>query len=263
MIKGFFLPSAEGNLFVSQYGQANPQKTILLLPSIFEELNLCRAVVTKQAIYLARQGYCVFCLDYLGTGDSEKEIEQVNVTTWRENIARVLQWLKSLEISSISLWGVRFGGLLALTELVEIQKVMPVKQVLLWKPVTKGKQFMTQFLRLKQANSMMQGEQKINWRDKILSGVNVEVAGYTITEDLLGSIDGLEVSKTLEITCPVSWLELASTSVTPAVQIQTQGWNQEYLDIRSIEGTAFWQIPEIFEQSQLHLPTFNALQGEL
>jgi len=263
VIKGYFLPSAEGNLFVSQYGQTNPQKTILLLPSIFEELNLSRAIVAKQALFLAKQGYSVFALDYLGTGDSEKEIEQVNAAIWRENIICVAQWLKSLGIENITLWGLRFGGLLALRELQTINQILPVKDLLLWKPVTKGKQFMTQFLRLKQANSMMQGEQKVNWRERIMSGVNVEVAGYEISSDLLASIDNLEVSKSLNLPCPVTWFELASASITPAVNIQTKEWDQQFLKIVCFEGSAFWQIPEIFEQSQLHQPTLNALQGEL
>ncbi|GAB2689332.1 alpha/beta fold hydrolase [Aliiglaciecola aliphaticivorans] len=262
MIKGYFLPCAKGNLFVSQYGQTNSQKTILLLPSIFEELNLSRAILTKQALFLAKQGYCVYALDYLGTGDSEQDIEQVNVAIWRDNIVTTVKWLQSKDIQSITLWGVRFGGLMALTTLQSIESVLPVEQILLWKPVMKGKQFMTQFLRLKQANSMMQGEQKVNWRERILSGTNVEVAGYEITADLLSSIDSLEVSKALALTCPLTWFELASASIPPAVSIQTKEWDQQLLKTACFEGSAFWQIPEIFEQSQLHLPTLNALQGE-
>ncbi|MFA3790721.1 hypothetical protein AB6T38_06360 [Aliiglaciecola sp. SL4] len=263
MIKGYFLPSAEGSLFVSQYGQTNPQKTVLLLPSIFEELNLSRAIITKQALFLAKQGYCVFALDYLGTGDSEKDIEHVSASIWRDNIITVAQWLKSKDIDSIDLWGVRFGGLMALTSLASIETILSIKHILLWKPVMKGKQFMTQFLRLKQANSMMQGEQKVNWRERILSGTNVEVAGYEITTDLLASIDDIEVSKSLVLTCPLTWFELATEAITPAVSIQTKNWDPQLLKIACFEGSAFWQIPEIFEQSQLHTPTLNALQGEL
>jgi exosortase A-associated hydrolase 2 len=263
MVLGHFIPSQNQTLFVAQFGQANPQKTILLLPSIFEEMNLCRAIVAKQAQFLAKQEYCVYALDYAGCGDSQGEINQVNADQWSRNVLDTVDWLKQGGAQSVTLWGVRFGGLLALSAADAVNVLLPLKQILLWKPVTKGKQFMTQFLRLKQANSMMQGQSKVNWREVILAGEETEVAGYPINADLLSSLDKLEMPKQLSLTVPIVWFELAAKRVSPAVQMQTKLWPQQSLHIQFFEGSAFWQIPEIFAQTALHQPTFDALEGQV
>lgn len=266
MIKGHFVATRSGALFVVQFGQANPDKSILLLPSIFEEMNLSRAVLAKQAQYLADSGYCVYCLDYFGSGDSEGEIEQAEVNIWLQNITDAAAWLNSAGVNSLRLWGMRFGGLLATLALQDVTKILSVSQMILWKPVNKGKQFMTQFLRLKQANSMMQGSEKVNWRETILSGNNTDVAGYEISAQLLASIDSLEMP--LSFSAPVaehlsiSWFELAAKSITPVVSKQTESWSQDKLTVSCFEGSAFWQIPEIFEQSFLHQPMLSALIGQ-
>ena len=66
MISGHFVESQRGKVFVTQFGDASADKAILILPSIFEELNLCRAIVAKQAQQLAANGAVVYCLDYYG-----------------------------------------------------------------------------------------------------------------------------------------------------------------------------------------------------
>ncbi|WJG10470.1 hypothetical protein [Aliiglaciecola sp. LCG003] len=260
MISGHFFPSGDKKLFVSQFGQHRSDNTILLLPSVFEEMNLCRAIIAKQAQFLVQHGYCVYVLDYAGCGDSEGNIEQVDAGIWQQNIIDCVSWLKLQGTSSITLWGVRFGALLMFQQLEQINQILTIDKLLLWKPVSKGKQFMTQFLRLKQASSMIQGETKTNWRDSILAGNNTEVGGYEITSTLLESIDGLEIPKKLSVNFPIHWLELASNSISPAVTIQTKHWGQSNLKLGCLEGSAFWQIPEIFVQAHLHQPTLDALE---
>ncbi|GAA0856982.1 hypothetical protein GCM10009114_20940 [Aliiglaciecola litoralis] len=262
MLTGHFIASDNRQVFVTQFGTPNPHKTLLLLPSLFEEMNLCRAIVAKQAAFLVEQGYCVYALDYAGTGDSQGDINQVTANDWHADILATVVWLTSQGVQSLSLWGIRFGGLIALTSLPKVVEILPVNRVLLWKPVPKGKQFMTQFLRLKQANSMMQGQTKINWREHILGGEETEVAGYIINAPLLASIDALEMPKELTHRTAIRWLELAATSVTPAIQIQTKQWPEAQFSVSCIQGSAFWQIPEIFAQPHLHQPTLNALQGK-
>lgn len=260
MIKGHFIESAQYRAFITQYGESRQQKNVLLLPSMFEEMNLCRAILAKQANFLTQHGYCVYALDYAGTGDSEGDINQVTAMDWQRNIIDAVSWLKAQGVSTLSIWGVRFGGLMAFQSVTAIQTLLPVDSMLLWKPVTKGKQFMTQFLRLKQANSMMQGQEKVNWRQHILDGNETEVAGYPINEALLHSIDGLEMPKQLDHNLPIHWMELSATKITPAINMQTKLWAEDRFQVTCFEGSAFWQIPEIFVQPALFEPTLKALE---
>ena len=260
MIQGHFIESAQRKLFITQYGQSNSQKNVLLLPSIFEEMNLCRAILAKQAFYLNQQGYCVYALDYAGTGDSEGEIEEFTAQHWQQNVLDTVSWLSAQGVSSIDLWGVRFGALLAMQSVQSIQELLSVNSILLWKPVTKGKQFMTQFLRLKQANSMMQGQEKVNWREHILEGNETEVAGYPINAELLNSVDELEMPKQLAFEVPICWMELSAAKPTPAIGMQNKLWPVDQYQLACYEGSAFWQIPEIFVQPDLLEPTLSALE---
>lgn len=265
MIQGHFVPSQAGNVFITQYSASSQPsaKTVLLLPSIFEEMNLCRAVLAKQAQFLNQHGVDVYCLDYFGCGDSQGEIIDANAEIWQQNIVDTVGWLKQNGVSSLSLWGMRFGALLGTQSLIAIQQILPVEQMIWWKPVVKGQQFMTQFLRLKQASSMMQGEQKIKWREHILEGNVTEVAGYEISANLLSSIDKLLIpaqrpDKVLPI-LDVSWFELSANKVTPVIQKIVDGWEGSQISVNCFEGSAFWQIPEIFEQGFLHETMLNTL----
>lgn len=265
MISGHFIESQGSNIFVTQFGNGSAKKAILVLPSLFEELNLCRAIVAKQAQALAASGAVVYCLDYYGCGDSEGEIEQANTQIWQQNILDTLKWIKSKEnqrVRAVDIWAIRFGALLAMKTLEHWTSSTSQATLVLWKPVLKGKQFMTQFLRLKQANSMMQGTEKVNWREKILSGETTEVAGYEITADLLSSIDNLEFPAEITDSISVHWFELAAKSITPAVAKQTSLWHQDKLHLQNFEGSTFWQIPEIFSQPELQLPTLEAFEME-
>lgn len=263
MISGHFIESQGGKVFVSQFGHESAKKTILILPSLFEELNLCRAIVAKQAQEMAANGAVVYCLDYFGCGDSEGEIEQANTQIWQQNVIDTLAWIENQGVRAVDIWAIRFGALIAMNTIEHWAKSSVEPTILMWKPVTKGKQFMTQFLRLKQANSMMQGAEKVNWREQILSGESTEVAGYEITADLLSSIDKLVFPDELPDSIKVHWLELAAKSITPAVTKQTSCWQQDKLHVQSYEGSAFWQIPEIFSQPELLQPSLAAFEMEI
>ncbi len=262
MISGHFIESNGAQIFITQFGDVSAQKAILVLPSIFEEMNLCRAIVAKQAHLLSQHDYCVYCLDYFGCGDSQGETAQADAKTWKQNIIDTLEWIKAKDYQRIDMWGVRLGALLAMQTLEHWVDDSASTTLLLWKPVTKGKQFMTQFLRLKQANSMMQGSEKINWRESILAGESTEVAGYQIAADLLSSLDDMTFPSEVPEPLHIHWFELASKSISPAVHKQTSSWPQNNLHLRHFEGSAFWQIPEIFAQPELLEPSLLAFAGD-
>jgi exosortase A-associated hydrolase 2 len=264
MLSGHFIPSPEGKLFVTQFGTLDSDTAILCLPSITEELNLARAVVAKQAQMFAQQDMPCFVLDYFGTGDSEGEFEQADCDLWLKNVLTAGEWLKQQGFSKIILWGVRFGGLLMLAHQEALHQRLPIVRQILWKPVISGKQFAGQFLRIKQANSMMhQSSEKINWRQHILDGNNTEVAGYVVTAKMLASIDLLQLQDKIQPLSPITWFELATSVVSPAINNVLKAWPKECYHIHCFDGVAFWKIPEVFSQGHLHEPTFDSVRPML
>lgn len=263
MLSGHFVDSAQGKVFVSQHGNTESSTAILCLPPLFEELNLSRAIMAKQAQYFAEHNYPCYIMDYAGTGDSEGEIDQMETADWVQNVLDVGSWLQERGVTEIILWGVRFGALLAMANQTRFHQALPVSKQLFWKPVLKGKMMMSQFIRLKQANSMMQkDEEKVNWRQHILDGNTTEIAGYPITNALLTSLEGLLPEELHAPGSSVAWVELGATKVTPAITKVIGEWPEQSIDIVCLESSAFWQIPEIFELSQYHKTNLSLLEGK-
>jgi exosortase A-associated hydrolase 2 len=262
MISGHFIPSSAGKVLLTLTGTLPARQAVLCLPPLFEEMNLARAVMAKQAQYFAAQGLPVCLLDYSGTGDSEGEIDQVSADTWLQDVLVAGQWLLSQGVERISLWGVRFGGLMQLHFQQQLHQALPVQSQLLWKPVTAGKLMTSQLLRLKQANSMMQGDaEKVNWRQRIKEGETVEVAGYPLNEMLLASIEKLKAEAGLIPQSPVTWLELGTEKLTPIIERLTADWPEPDLQLQTIACPAFWQIPETFDVPALYPIGLKGVQG--
>jgi len=259
MISGHFIPSEHGKLFITQFGQLDSDTTILCLPSITEELNLSRAVVAKQAQHFTTQNIPCFVLDYFGTGDSEGEFEQANCDTWLNNILTVAEWLKQKGVRKIILWGVRFGALFILSHQKKLHDELPIIQQILWKPVTNGKLFSGQFLRIKQASSMMSGSgEKVNWRNHILAGNNTEVAGYLMTKPMLESMELLQIPADFQPLSKLHWFELAAKEITPLTKRLSSNWPENSAQLHCVECAPFWQVPEIFS-----LPELIQLNGDV
>ncbi|MDF2177308.1 CocE/NonD family hydrolase [Aliiglaciecola sp. CAU 1673] len=259
-MQGHFIQGHKHRLFVLQLGALQPQRCILCLPPLFEEMNLSRAIIAKASRYLVEKGYTVFCLDYAGTGDSEGELESVDAELWRQDLKLTLDWLAEKGVQDPVLWGVRFGALLAMANLDELSTRYPGISCLLWKPVLNGKLLMSQFIRVKQANAMIQGDEKIDWRKKILEGETVEVAGYPISAALLQTVESMVMPSELPENSAVAWMELASANLPLAVNKLKDQWHRPGVVFQSAEGLPFWQTPELFEQPELHAPTYSLLQ---
>ena len=265
MLAGHFIGSPQGQLFITQFGEVAGDTAVLCLPSITEEMNLARAVVAKQAQSFANADLPCFILDYYGTGDSEGEFEQANADIWLENILAAGDFIQQQGITKIIIWGIRFGALLVLNYQEVLHQKLPIIQQILWKPVTNGKLFAGQFLRIKQANTMMskasgkEAGDKINWRDHVLAGNDVEVAGYLLTNTMLQSIESLQISKSFQPLSTLDWFELAAKEPTPLTKRLSAPWDDAIANVHCFDCPPFWQVPEIFALPALEQLTVNTV----
>ncbi len=265
-----YIDGTKGQLFTLFYPPSNEQQTVFLfLPSFAEELNRCRVMVAMQARQLAEQGYGCLLLDYYGTGDSEGDFSETHWQQWKSDVESAYQWLSDKGYGNVAIWGLRLGGLLAVDE--AIKNPERYKRILLWQPVLDGKQYLTQFLRVRIAMLMDRGldkETTQEMRKSLEQGHSVEVAGYEITSQLLKGIDNqkmlnYEVSSHLPL---IDWFEVVmdeESDLSVSTQRVLSNWSDKGIayKMHTYTGAFFWQLHERELTPELLTKTNRALRG--
>lgn len=249
----FFDEGRQGRLFGSVFGAWPARHLIVFCPPFAEEMNLSRAIVSRQARALAAEGWTVLCLDYFGTGDSEGEFEEATADLWLEDLHAVLAQLGPGLATPPVLWGLRFGALIAATY-AERYGAESLSGLVFWKPVLDGKLLLNQFFRLKQMQAMMQGgeQAKVNWLQRVRDGESTEVAGYLMTPALVNSIHKLNFGACEQLfAIPALWIEPGASGMTPVVEKQIQHWPEDSIQFACCASPAFWQNPDIYEAPDL------------
>ena len=171
---------------------------VVFVPPFAEEMNKCRRQVAETARSLAANGRAVLVPDVFGTGDSDGEFSDATWDIWKHDIASAISWAESEVLAVDGIIATRLGCALAAESLFESGK--SVARTVFWQPVAGGRQFMTQFLRLRVAASMMEpdGQETVEaLRKRLQSGSTLEVAGYELTPELFRSIEQVQLQSSL------------------------------------------------------------------
>lgn len=111
---------------------------VLILPAVAYEQYTTHRAVRELAERLAADGHHVLRLDYPGTGDSSSDLwDSAVVQRWEQIIPAVVNELKSWDLDTISLVGLRLGGMLAL----RAATIPAVDRVVAWMPVVSGRRY--------------------------------------------------------------------------------------------------------------------------
>ncbi len=253
-MKPVFIPSSQGRIFGLYHppqADAPDHGDLIFVPPFAEELNRSRHVVATQARDLAARGCGVLILDLFGTGDSDGDFADGRWDIWLDDIAAGARWLRAQGRDRIGLWGLRLGATLAVAAAGTIAGACT--RLVLWQPVTDGRVFLTQFLRIKIAADMARGQPgptTSDLRAALEAGETIEVAGYDLGPDLAQAIDALRLAElTPPPGCPVAWFELVTSDETPlsrgaARVIET--WRQAGHEVtaQTVVDAAFWTFLE-------------------
>ncbi len=273
-LTSFYIKAPSGNLFVNLYSAETGndlRHCVVHFPAFAEEMNKSRPMVNLAARKIAEQGSCVLVPDLFGCGDSEGDLNQVDLVRWRNDMLFLLASLVEQGVQSISLWGLRSGCLLMgdlLAQLPENHRER-VSQVIFWQPVANGEQFIAQFLRLRVAASMMSGDKETvaSLRNALADQGELEVAGYRLNAELVSQMSILRLAAMENLAgIKINWFEVVNAqkkTLPMAAKKLIEQWQQAGIEIdcREVTGDAFWSTQEIAMAPDLIDATAEAVAG--
>ena len=223
--------------------------TIVHVHAFAEEMNKSRHMVALAAEAWAQQGWSVLQVDLGGCGDSAGEFSEASWQGWLEDVRLAHGWAQSRSDAPVWLWGLRLGALLAGEAAARFRLDCGL---LLWQPVTSGKQHLQQFLRLWQGARIVgkagaKGE--ASPQQRLATGETVEIAGYELSPPLA---EGMAAAQLDTIHAPhgVHWFQLGAatgSAVSPVIERLKAKWQADGVPVRVhvFSGPAFWQTQEI------------------
>jgi exosortase A-associated hydrolase 2 len=217
LVEAFFFDADPGTRF-SIYHAPDPQQitrgTILYVHPFAEELSRSRRMAALQARAFAEMGYAVLQIDLFGCGDSCGDFSSARWHLWKRDLEVARAWLADRCPGPMHLWGVRLGALLAL----DFSCTAQVQGLILWQPFIHGHVAVSQFLReqlaIAAAHHEEAPESTATLRERLDSGVSVEVGGYQLPCELVQAIDACNGADLAVPACPIHWF--AATGPAPA-----------------------------------------------
>ena len=234
-----------------------PLALVVHVPPFAEEMNKSRRMAALQCRSLVQAGFAVLQMDLLGCGDSGGDFADATWEAWTADVVAACHLARQRHARDwpaapdpeLWLWGVRAGCLLAAAAAGCLQG--PVN-FLFWQPAASGKPVLQQFLRLRLAASLGQGDAKgvtEYLRHEIAAGRSVNVAGYDLAAALA---QGLEAARLMPAAqrCRVFWLEVSArpdAGLLPVSQTAVQSWRDAGHEVNDavVVGPSFWSTVEI------------------
>jgi len=253
-VQPFFLSGSAGNLFAVYFPPASEENhhgDILFVPPFAEELNRSRHMISRQARTFAQQGYGVLLLDLYGTGDSEGRFHEALWPIWKDDLSRARNWLQEKSGKKTALWAMRTGALLAL-DLLQDQPEF-CEKILFWAPVSNGRNFINQFLRIKLAADMAGNEGDSSTKSllkQLEGGQSLEIGGYELTPEMARSLSTLSLAKlSPPADLKIFWHEISLTDpakLSPGSERIITKWKDEGIIIsaQALKDVPFWSLQE-------------------
>tara|TARA_B100001939_G_scaffold348054_1_gene372311 strand:+ start:5519 stop:6391 length:873 start_codon:yes stop_codon:yes gene_type:complete len=264
-LQPFFFNSTAGQLFGNYFpatDDCEAKGDILFFPPFAEELNRSRHMISRQARAFNRLGYGVLLVDLFGTGDSAGSYAESSWEIWIQDMKTACDWLVNQKSRPIAFWALRSGALLA-ADLVQRYPQLAC-HLLLWAPVSQGKAFISQFLRIKIAADLAETttgtkdsdeteNAPLGTRDMLAllhQGHTLEIAGYHLPPAL--ALPLLEMSLTSFALPPetrIDWFDVSpsqTAGISPAARRAIEGWHKQGLDAtaHSVKDVQFWALQE-------------------
>lgn len=253
-----FLDCRKRQIFVFLSRPTGARQCVIFVPPFAEEMNKCRRQTTEVALALNNLGYATLVLDLFGTGDSEGSFADANWDTWIDDLECVIDWVSNQELVVDTLIANRLGCILAASSL--LQSGHSVARSVFVQPVEQGSKFMTQFLRLRVAASMMDAgprESTQELRERLQNGETLEIAGYHLSPPLWKAIESLDIEEVLDAclgtldVVEVSRFASNNPSASTERIFQSAKARELSAHCHTVVGEPFWSSGEIVVNHEL------------
>lgn len=223
---------------------------VIFAPSFAEEMNRCRAMVSMQARAWSEMGIGTLVLDPHGTGDSAGEFAEATWEGWRSDLTRGIDWLRQHAGGCDTVWGARLGAIMAAQLAADDPQI---RRLLLWQPVTQGKSFWTQFLRIRIAAEMAQKngiKTTEELRRRSAAGEPIEVSGYMVGPELALHLDTLAFPAAEALAGrQVAWFEVLADEQSQVPRANAKAVDDLrgaglQVELHTVLGPPFWHVHE-------------------
>ncbi len=222
---------------------------VVLCPAIGWEGFATYRTIRVLAEALAAEGFPVMRFDYDGTGDSFGSDEDADrVPAWLNSVeASVLEVAARSGASTVALVGLQLGATLAAQV---SQKIRNLAALVLWAPVTQGKQWVRQ----------MRAYRTLNARTSRLADGDEEAAGFLFRKQTVDAIGELDL---LNLPPPnVPLLILRRDDLSPEPKLENR-WKQAGADISSELTTGYAALMQEPRKSVVPQHTVRQIVGWL
>ena len=252
---GFF-PNRRGKrLFYVADGPTHAAMAWVFCSPLFEEKVFTQRVYRNFAGTLAGLGHRVLRFDYEGDGDSEGDTAETGTAELIEDIMAACQFVRDAgSIRSVGLFGLRFGGTLALLAATQTGAA----QALAWCPITDGKTYFRDLLRFNLTTQLAAFHRIVTSPAQLRADLQ---AGRTVS--ILGTPIGQRLAATLQATtlplanpapaCRTHLVSCASSRKSAAsegAEAIARAWGVAH---RSVALEPFWHEPKQYDPHQAQL----------
>lgn len=250
-VEPLFLDSPAGPLFALHRPSDNAREmAVLWLPPFAEEMNRSRPMAVALGRALAAHGVGALLLDPHGTGDSAGDFAAARWDIWREEAVTAIDWLIAQGYRRVIPLGLRLGACLALD--AAARAPAHVARVVLWQPVLRGRNQMTDFLRLRAAAALAGGDAETPkmLRQRLARGEILEIGGYPLAPELAAAVEALTLEGLgTDWGGAIDWFDIAgepSAAVPPPRRAVLDRWVTQGLNatMTVVAGPPFWRIEE-------------------
>jgi exosortase A-associated hydrolase 2 len=176
--------------------------------------------------------------------------EECRWDIWRQDVMAAHAWLRDRGRTAVGLWGLRLGALLAADTAAAHPGLF--SRLVLWQPVTSGKPFLNQFLRIRAFGALIRDSESLETRGELrqclASGKSIQVAGYPLTPTLAQDLDELDMAILIPGSAtPVLWFEVVTASsaqLSPAGRRIVDAWQNRGVAVTCVPvtDTPFWSV---------------------
>lgn len=236
-----FFPGTAGSLCRVVRTPAKTLGHLLVISPLFEQANQIRHHLTKSSIHAYHRGLETIIFDHYGTGDSEGDLVEADLSLWQADIVKQI-----VEIRLISTQPIYLSAPLSAALLLSDKILKQVDGLMLLQPEFNGKRFVQQFKRLAMLSDL---SQQNNVNDERVT----EIAGYCMNQQLLADLAEQHINKLSPFKLTSYWFEwLASATALSPVRAKQQHLftsKNPITSVLTIDDTKFWQATELLVSS--------------